>query len=366
MKLREIVDRVNTVVHAVVSWVNGLRPVRVFAHFEASGGSTLTGSMSYQSIFAVFAALWVTFSVAGLWLNAHPELLNALYGIINQSIPNLIGEDGIVNPSDLLNASALSWSAAIALVGLLSTALGWMSITARAIRTIFAMPKDTTFFLLIKLRELGLGVLFGLILLVSAGLTVVSTQALHFVFSELHLPNESFWFDTAARVIGLTIVLAIDMLTLAGLYRLLSQVRIPGRRLFAGALLGAIGLGALKVLGSALLGGASKNPLLAAFAVIIGLLIWFNLTSMVVLLAASWIAIGMTDAGLSPQMRSAAELEALTRRREDDAMRLSAEVELRNARDARADAPWYRHWAADRRVRAAEKGARRHGVTGPN
>jgi membrane protein len=54
----------------------------------------------------------------------------------------------------------------------------------------------------------------------------------------------------------------------------------------------------LKVLGNALLGGASRNPLLASFAVIIGLLIWFNLISQVILLSASWIAIGVADDGI--------------------------------------------------------------------
>ena len=52
------------------------------------------------------------------------------------------------------------------------------------------------------------------------------------------------------------------------------------------------------MLGSALLGGASNNPLLASFAVIIGLLIWFNFICQVILIAASWIAVGMADRGM--------------------------------------------------------------------
>ena len=53
----------------------------------------------------------------------------------------------------------------------------------------------------------------------------------------------------------------------------------------------------LKVLGSSLLGGASKNPLLASFAVIIGLLIWFNLICQVILLSGAWIAVSVSDDG---------------------------------------------------------------------
>ena len=50
---------------------------------------------------------------------------------------------------------------------------------------------------------------------------------------------------------------------------------------------------ALKILGGLLLGGATSNPLLASFAVFIGLLLWFNLICRVILLTSSWIATGI-------------------------------------------------------------------------
>jgi len=73
---------------------------------------------------------------------------------------------------------------------------------------------------------------------------------------------------------------------LGAFYRVLAGVHIPMRFLAQGALLGAAALGVLKVLGTALLGGATNNPLLAGFAVIIGLLIWFTLICQVILVAA--------------------------------------------------------------------------------
>ncbi|MGO4691524.1 YihY/virulence factor BrkB family protein [Glaciibacter sp. 2TAF33] len=286
---------------AIIDRVKALKVVRVVVHYSESSGAILAGGMSYQAIFAVFAALWVGFSIIGLWLSSNSELTDSLYALINQSIPGLIGANGIIDPSQLAAASVLSWTGAVALVGLLLTALGWLSTTAQAVRTIFGMPRNTTFFLLVKLRELGLGILFGLTLIVSALISLGSTSTLSWLFSLAGLPEDSFWFTATARGSGLLLVLLIDTVTLAALFRVLSQVRIPLPRLAAGSLLGAIALGVLKVLGSTLLGGAGRNPLLATFAVILGLLIWFNLTSTVTLLAASWIAVGMTDAGLSPE-----------------------------------------------------------------
>ncbi|RJT87756.1 YihY/virulence factor BrkB family protein [Cryobacterium melibiosiphilum] len=334
--------------------MTALKPVRVFTHFTDKGGSILSGGMSYQAIFAVFAAVWVGFSIAGLFLTNNPDLLDALFAIINQSIPGLIGTDGVIDPKSLAAAGVLSWTGAIALVGLLATALGWLSTTTLAVRTIFEMPRQTTFFLLVKVRELGLGLLFGLALIASALVSLASTAALGAIFSLFQLPQDSFWYDASARVIGLSVVLLIDTVTLAALFRVLSRVRIPFRRLVAGALIGGAGLGVMKILGGALLGGATNNPLLATFAVIIGLLIWFNLVSTVTLLAASWIAVGMNDAGIPPQTLSDDEIAEATEKREMDALRLASRLELEEARQQKLDAPWYGTWAAGRRVQAAE------------
>ncbi len=59
-----------------------------------------------------------------------------------------------------------------------------------------------------------------------------------------------------------------------------------------GALLGAVGIGVLKYLGAELASTAGNNPLMAGFAVIIGLMLWFNLVMQWLLLTAAWIACG--------------------------------------------------------------------------
>jgi membrane protein len=353
VKIPAVIDRTTTLVNRVMAW----RPVRVYTRFGESGGGILSGGMSYQAIFATFAGLWLGFSVAGLWITANPSLESSLYSFINQSVPGLIGTDGVIDPRDLANAGVFGWSGAIALVGLLATVLGWLSTTAQAVRTIFRMPPDKTFFLLVKLRELGLGLLFGVTLVVSALISLASTEALGALFALFGVPRESFWFTAAVRTVGLLLVLVIDTMTLAALFRVLSRLRIPRRQLITGSVLGGVALGVLKVLGSTLLAGAGRNPLLAAFAVIIGLLVWFNLTSTVTLLAASWIAVGMEDAGLSPSRVNADEIAAELQRQETEALRVVVMAELREARRAHAGASWHSRPRTARRLRAAEQRA---------
>lgn len=328
--------------------------MRVVTHFSGVRGSILAAGMSYQAIFAIFAAIWVGFSIAGLFLTANQDVLDALYAIINQSIPGLIGTDGIIDPKLLATAGVLTWTGAIALAGLLLTALGWLSATAQAVRTVFGMPPQTRFFLWVKLRELGLGLLFGLALILSALVSLASTALLGALFGLFGIPQDSFYYEASARLIGIVVVLMIDTITLAGLFRVLSRVRIPIRRLFAGALLGGVALGVLKILGGALLGGASRNPLLATFAVIIGLLIWFNLVSTVTLIAASWIAVGMDDAGIPPHSLSADEAAENQKQRVHDALRVTAQAELTASRADLDASPWYARWSARRRLKAAE------------
>jgi membrane protein len=116
--------------------------------------------------------------------------------------------------------------------------------------------------------------------------------------------NLETWAEYGLRGVVIFVVFVIDAVTLALMIRLLSGVAIPYRFLWRGALLGGLALGAMKLAGSALLGGASKNPLFASFAVFIGLLIWFNLMCRVYLLTAEWIATSMRDNELELRPRA--------------------------------------------------------------
>ncbi len=334
----------------LVAWVQGLRAVRTVMHYLQSRGPLLAGGLSYQAIFAIFAALWVGFSVAGILIETNPDIRQAFFGMLNNSIPGLIDTgdgdgDGIVDPDDLQTGAVLSWTGAIALGGLLFTALGWLASARDAIRTLFGLPGELVNFVLLKLKDVGLGVAFGAALLVSSALLVLSTQTLSAVFDFLGISRSSPVAAVAGSAVGLLLMFALDTATLAALYRLLSGLSIPLKRLLVGASIGAAGLGVLKVLGSALLGGASRNPLLASFALILGLLIWFNLICQVILLAASWIAVGMADVGLIPDQKVAAERREEERQRVAEQERREAEAETRRLRLL----PWWRRVFAHRR-----------------
>ncbi len=334
-------------VQAVVAVIQKLKPARVFLHYLARRGPILAAGLSYQAIFSVFAAVWASFSVAGLILGASPELRDALFDVIGTSVPGLIdrGEGGAIDPDDLLAGGVLGWTGVLALLVALVTAIGWLASARDAVRDIAELAAPPTNFLLLRVRDLGLAVVFGLALILSAALSVASTTALTWVLDGMGVDERSAAATIAARSLGLALAFVLDIAVLAALYRILAGVPVPTRPLWQGAVLGALALGVLKALGSTLLTFTSNNPLLASFAVIVGLLIWFNLVCQVVLIGAAWVVVSATDAGVP------LDPVGERRRREAEArLRLEIEEELRA--DLESSLPRAVRWLARRRRRA--------------
>jgi membrane protein len=303
--------------------------------------------MTYQAIFAVFAALWLTFSIAGFVVKGNPFLQTSLFGALDNFIPRLISytdtvgvaHAGAIKATTLLDAAGLSWSSVISLVGLLLTAVGFVGTLRTAIRIMFDLPGMTTNPVVLMLKNAGYTVAFGAVVLVTAVISLVSNTALGLVAALLGLGKASWLEQAATTAISAVLLLVIDTALLAAAYRLLSGIPIPRKRLLAGALIGGVGLAFLQTLGTSLLGGASSNPLIGAFATLIGVLLYFNFVCQVILVAASWIAVGMQDAGIDARKLSAdqrgldeaRELEK-ARRVVADANRQELEERLRTAR----------------------------------
>lgn len=333
-------------IRAIVATVQRWKPVRVYQHFAARRGPILAAGLSYQALFSVFAALWAVFSAAGIVIGANEDLRDALLDVIGTSVPGLIdrGDGGAIDPRDLFSASALGWAGAFATLVSLVTAIAWLGSARDAVRDIADLAAPPTNFLLLKLKDLGLAVAFGLALLVSAALSLGSTTLLAWVLDGVGIDDDSVLATVSARALGLLLAFVLDVAVLAALYRILAGVPIPARPLWQGAILGALALGVLKVLGSALLGGATSNPLIGAFAVVVGLLIWFNFVCQVILIGAAWVVVSATDQGVPLDPVGDRE------RRQAEA-RLRLEIEEQVRAEYEASLPRAVRWLARRRRR---------------
>jgi membrane protein len=297
----------------LIARVQKLRVVRVFVNYSEKRGPILASGLAYQGLFAGFAALWVGFSVAGIVLAGDVVLRQSLIDALSDVVPGLIGTDGdgAIDPEVLLSAGGFTFAAAIALVGLLVTALGWLDSARSSVRTIFDLPNPKTNFALLKVTDLLVGLVFGVALIVFVALSVGATQASGWLLDLAGLRDSDFAF-VVGRIVTAALMFLLGSVILFALYRFLAGIPIPFSRLRAGVLIGAGGLTALQLGGTALIGGASNNPLIAPFAVIAGLLIILNFGCQVILLGASWIAVDVADRGilLDPEAKARALAEA--------------------------------------------------------
>lgn len=289
-----MIERVKDFTDRVRQW----RVARALQRYYARSGPILASGLAYRALFASFAGLWVGFAIAGTVVSIDTALQDAVFGLINQAVPGLInvGEGGAIPAQLLIDARVFSLTGAIALIGLLFTALGFLHAMRGAVRQLFHLPPAPDHLILSRVRDFGLALAFGLLIVISAALSVVGTQATAWMLDLLGI-NSSTLALVLGRSVSLLIMFGLDLVTLGTLFRVLSEVAIPWRYLRTGTLLGALALGGLKIVGGLLLGGTSSNPLIASFAVIFGLLIWFNLVCQVILISAAWIATRSDDAG---------------------------------------------------------------------
>lgn len=284
----------------LIARVQKLKPVRVLQHYGRERGPILASGLAYSTIFAVFAALWVGFSIIGAIISEDLGLRTTIIRVISDSVPGLIDtglNEGAIDPDDLLNTATFTWTGSLALLGLLVTALGWLDAARNAVRVLFDLPPAQGNIIVLKLKDLVIAIGFGVLLVVSAALTFLGTQATDLVLNSVGL-QDTVIATVLSRVVSLAVMFALDVAVLGALFRVLAGLHIPFAQLRSGTLIGAALLGLLKILGTALLGGATSNPLLASFAVIIGLLIFFNLVCQVILISAAWVAVTVADAGL--------------------------------------------------------------------
>lgn len=331
-------------------------PVRVWRHFLQHNGFLLAAGVSYQSLFAIFGVIYLAFAIVGLWLGASNAAIQRVIEIINEYIPNLISENGLVTPeqvSEVANqsAGALGITGAIALVVVIWTAIGFITFTRRAVRDIFGLPFDRRPYVLLKARDFVAAFVFGIALLIGATLSSFAVWALEGVFDLLGLAALSLVTDLLTRLLSLSVSFAINAAALAALIRFLTGAALGWRRIWPGAMLGGAAIVVLQVGAGLLLRYTPSNPLLTTFTVFIGFLLWFRLNSIVILVAGAWIAVAAADRNVA-----LAELsEEERRQREWEALVVAARVRVRDVRAEVATAPWFRRWNATRALRRAEE-----------
>lgn len=344
------ITRANQITQRTLGWF----PVRVWRHFLDHSGFLLSAGVSYQALFAIFAVIYVAFAGAGVWLGGSPAAVNGLIDMMNSYVHGIIGDGGLFTHDQVADIASgargvLALTGAVAIVVAIWTAIGFVSFARHAVRNIFGLPPDRYNVVILKARDFVAAIVLALAL--AAGFTVGSagTWALDLIFAAFDWDRRSGWYVAGIGVASTSVSFAVFAITLAGLLRFLTRTALTWRMIRPGALIGAAGITVLQLAAGYLLGYVPNNPLLATFAIFVGLLLWFQVIGVILLFAAAWIAVLARDEGVALRPPTIEERRA----GEHAVLVAQARDRLQLARAARDAAPWWRARAADRTMRRA-------------
>ncbi|MFC8523079.1 membrane protein [Arthrobacter sp. AG367] len=285
---------------ALVQWLtarlNVLRPMRAFRHYTLHYGPLMSAGIGFNMFFSVTGLLATGFSIAGLVLSGQPALLDTVIGSVAASAPGLLkvnGGPGLVDPKDMLDPNGLGWTAVIGALVTVVTSLGWINGLRDGLRGVLQLPPLIVNPIVMKLRDAGTLLLLGVALVISGGASLVFGTLAGWVADFLHLSDALAGpLTTSVKIV---VPLVLNWVTALIMFRLAAGLKLSRQALVEGTVLAAVGTTILQIFSTELLGGASRNPILAPFAIIIGLLIWFNLVSQVYLVSAGWAAVREAD-----------------------------------------------------------------------
>jgi membrane protein len=323
----------NTRVGRVIAWTLQRKPVRAVLLYVENRGPALADGITYRALFSVFAAVLLGFSLAGLWLAGNPVAMQALVDAVDAAVPGLMD---IVDLSEVTAPAGLTIAGIVSAVSLVLAGLGAIGSLRIAFQVLAGERHDEASWLRTNATNLLLAVALAGMLVVSAAVTFAAAASIGTVSAAIGLPGESPAVDAVVRVVSVLVVFALDTVVVALAFALLAPVRAGARSLWSGAALGGLGLTVLQQLSGLFVGAAASNPLLATFSALIALLLWFNLSAQVLLLAAAYILTGVEESEDRVRARFGAATFAQRRRRRAERDFALAGDELRRARDAEA------------------------------
>lgn len=303
------------------------RFVRAVLRYVENRGPVLADSITYRALFSVFAAVLLAFSAAALWLGGNAEAMAGLADALDRFLPGL---SEIVNPEKIDAPRSFSIVGALSVLGLLWATISAIGSLRKSLRALADELQDDIPFLWAQLRNLIVAVGFGGLLVIGAALSGAAALGVR-VASEWFGISLGDGGSLLVRSAAILVVFLVDTAAIALAFRGLSGVKAPARVLWAGSALGGVGLVVLQELSGLFVRGAQANPLLASFAALIALLIWFNLSAQVILLASCVIIVANDELRDPVRERyGALTLKQHRRRRAEDRMRAAVE-ELRIA-----------------------------------
>jgi membrane protein len=283
-------------------WLDHL--VRAVGRYQADTGDRLAASVTYFGFLSFFPLL--SLSVAVLSLVLGPDAKGAVIDQVNAYAPGLAGQldleallDTRPRDEDEPRGGAAVLAGVASLAGLLYAGLGWVDALREALRAMWHQNVLEGNLVAKKLKDVGILAGLGLTLVLTIGVSAAAGAFTGFFLGLVGLEG-SLPATVLLKGVGTALALLTSTLLFLYLFLRLPRLTTPWRRLVRGAVLAAVLFEVLKRVGAIYIDRTTGNPVYGAFAVAVGLLVWINLVSRMLLLCAAWTATAPYDSDVAP------------------------------------------------------------------
>ncbi len=275
-----------------IAW--GRRHSRLFDHawearqrYDSVYGPRLAAAIAYYGFFAALALSLLAYSILGFALAGDTHLLHTVNDYLAENLPFL-------KTDDIRNSRRTV--AVVSVIGFLFTGVAWidgMRSSQRAIWQLDQQPGNPFVRWAIDFAALiGLGLLVALSLWITTGAENTVHRVLDWVapgdVSDAVRQASKSTLSITGQVLSFLLNAVVATSLLVGVTRL----RVSFRRILPSVLLVALGLSLLSAAGRLLVGFSQRNPAYQVAGWAVGLLIFLNLFSQILLYGAALAATG--------------------------------------------------------------------------
>ncbi len=271
--------------------------IRAATAYVDRNGDHYAAAITYFSVLSLFPLVMILFAVAGFVLAGNTSLLAEIQKSITEAAPSGLGK----TLNDVIS-EAIEQRGTVGIIGLLAAAysgLGWMSNLRDALSAMWGHNVPNKPFLRRLASDLLSLVSLGLALGISFGLTAAGSGLSTYLLRLVGLDDDG-WAVFLLRVGTIVLGIAANWLVFLWVLTRLPRQRVGARSALRGAVLAAVGFEILKQVATIYLGIVGGSPTGALFGPIIGLLLFANLVSRVLLLTTAWTATARENLTVEP------------------------------------------------------------------
>ncbi|MGY2003863.1 YihY/virulence factor BrkB family protein [Blastococcus sp. SYSU DS1024] len=297
-------DRVEGTVDAArrrSPWFDHL--ARAGGRYRRTQGDLMAAGVTYFVFLGLFPVLLLVASAIGLVLAGNELLQRELYEAIREAFPGNTGRDIVADLRGAVGSAEVF--GVIGLVGFVYAGLRAMDKLRIGMERIWRGRADEPEFLRDNVQDLLALVLLGAVGLLSLGLTGVATWATGWALGMLGL-EDAAGLSVLTTVLSLALAFLGDTVVFLWLLKVVPSTPHPVRRLLPGALFGAAGFEAMKLIGNLYLSLISGSVTASAFGGAVGILVWINIVFRFAFFTAAWTATlpAVEGAGRQPEERA--------------------------------------------------------------